>query len=103
MRKKPRKLSLELQHSEIKQSYQDVVDDELNIVMEKSQLRTLCLTGDAIHLIINCAIIRHATNTGTLIMNDLNKFHPLIDRSNLHGIGCPDFAICKRKNNLTIN
>ena len=64
--------------------------------MVKSQLRTLCLAGDAMHVLVDCDIIRNATKTGTLVTHGLNKFNSLIDRSNLHGIGCPDFAICKR-------
>ena len=74
------------------------MDGKLNIGMAKLQLRTLCLTREAIHLIVDCAIVRHATNTGVLVMHDLNKFHQLIDQSNLHGIGCLDFSISKRKN-----
>lgn len=42
----------------------------------------------------------HAIKTGTLDMHDLNVFHHLIDRKNLHGLSYPDFAIYRR-NNLT--
>ena len=83
-----------MQYGESKQIYQDVVDGKLNIGMVILQLRNQCLAEDAIHLIVACAIVRHDVSTGT---HDLNKFHQLIDRSNLHGIRFPDFTICKKK------
>ena len=74
------------------------MNGKLNIVASKLQLMIMCLTGEAMHLIVDCDVVRHAMNTVSLVAHDLNKFHPLIDRSNLHGIEHPDFAICERKN-----
>ena len=74
---------------------------KLTVVIEKSQLRTLCLHGDALRLTIDSAIFKHAMNIGTLVLRNLHKLHPLIDQSNLCGIGCPDFAIHKRKKIMT--
>ena len=101
--KTPRKLYLELQHSESKQIYQDLVGGKLDIGMEKLQLNTLCLTGGTIYLIVDCAIVRNTTNTCALFAHELNKIHSLIDLLNLHGIGYPDFVIHKRKFYLTMN
>lgn len=66
--------------------------------MAKAQLKTLCLTRDAIALILDCAIIEHVSHTGALNMHDLNGFHSLIDCDNLDRIRYPDFSIHNRKN-----
>ena len=57
-----------------------MVEGKFNIGVAKLQLSTLFLTGDVIHLILDCAILRHAMSTGTLVTHDLNKFHQLIDQ-----------------------
>ena len=74
------------------------MDNKLNIYLAKLQLRTMCLTRDTMQLIVDCAIIRHTMSTGALVVHNLNNFHLLINRSNLHGIRHPDFTIHKRKN-----
>ena len=43
--------------------------------MAKLKLKMLMLCGDTINLIINCAKIRYAINTGTLDMYYINAFH----------------------------
>ena len=56
---------------------------KLTVDMAKLQLRTPCLNGDALTLTLDSDVIRHATNTCTLVLYDLHKLHPLIDLSNL--------------------
>ena len=92
--------SLELQHEESKQACQDVLVGKLTIEMATLRLSNLCPNRDAMLAMFDSAIVRHAMNTGTLVLHDLHKFHPLIDRSNLCGIGHSDFATYKRKNVL---
>ena len=48
-------------------------------------------------LIVDLVTIKCTKNIDTLGMLDLNRFYPLIDNSNLCGIGYPDFVIYKRK------
>ena len=71
------------------------------------KLKTLGLNNDVVELIVDSAHIRNAMNNNDLEMRDLNSFHASIDRSNLHGIGHPDFAMHKRNNlkceQITIN
>ena len=97
---KPFKLSMKMQKEKGEKKFQAVVDGKLSVSMAKAQLKTLCLPGNAINLIIDSAIMLHAIKTGTLDMHDLNAFHHLIDRQNLHLLRYPDFAIYRR-NNLT--
>jgi len=70
----------------------------MSVTMAKSQLKAICLPGDASKLIVDTAIMLHAINTGTFNMHDLSGFHPLIDRQNLGELRFPDFAIYRRKN-----
>ena len=94
---KPYQLTLELQYVKSKKIYQDSVDRKLSWAIATKQLKPLCYNGDIIKLIVNLVIIKHAINTDTLGILDLNRFHPLIDNSNTYGISYPDFAIYKRK------
>ena len=47
--------------------------------MEKLQLRLLSRVWNAMHLIVDYAIIRHTANTGALNKHGVNIFHLLID------------------------
>ena len=80
-----------------------MVHSKINISVAKLQLKILILCGDAINLIIDCTIIRHTINTGTLDMYNINVFYSHIDYANLNRIRYLDFAIYKRKNYITIN
>ena len=48
-------------------------------------------------LIASSDIIENSIRNSTLELLYLNRFHSLINRSNLHEIGCLDFAMHKRK------
>lgn len=95
---KPFKLSMKMQKQKSQEICNLIVDGKINISIGKARLKVLCLSEEAIKLIIDSAIVRHAIQTSTLEMHDLNRFHHLIDRSNINGVGHPDFAICRRKN-----
>ena len=61
-------------------------------------LKTAYLSNDAMTLIVDSAIIRHALKTNAIDMHKLNWFDKLIDRSNLNGIAFPDFTMYHREN-----
>ena len=78
--------------------FRNIIDRKVSVTMAKAQLKTLCLLGDAIKLIVDTGIILHAIKTNTLDMHDLSGFHHLIDRQNVHELRFPDFAIYRRIN-----
>ena len=77
--KKLFKLLIKIQNKKSKEIFQVAIEEKLSVSIAKTQLKTLCLPGDAITLIVNSAIMQHAIKTGTLDMHDLNGFHHLID------------------------
>ena len=97
-RKKPFQLTMKMQEEESRKIFNLIVEGKLSVSLAKAQLQSLCLPSEAITLIIDSAILKHAKETNTLDMHDLNGFHHLIDRSNINGIDFPDFAMCQRKN-----
>ena len=74
-----------------------LVNGKINRTLATTQLKTLGLNNDVVTLIVDSAHIRNAMNNNNLEILNLNSFHASIDRSNLCGIGYPDFATCKRK------
>ena len=94
----PFKLTFKLQKVKSEENFQAIVDGKLSVTMAKAQLRTICLSGDAIKLIVDTDVMLHAIKTDTLDMHDLSGFHRLIERQNLRGLRFPDFAIYCRKN-----
>ena len=92
-----------MQYNKSKQIYQDLVDGKINILMAKLQLKMLVLYGDTMNLIIDCAIIRHTINTGTLNIHDINAFHLQINRANLNRIEYPDLLFTRERIYITIN
>ena len=75
-----------------------LVNGQINRTLATMQLKTLGLNNYVVTLIVDSAHIRNAMNNNNLEMLNLNSFHTSIDRSNLRGVGYPDFATCKRKN-----
>ena len=63
-----------------KKTFDVVVNEELSVTMTRLQLKTMCLPGNAIKLIINTAITKHAIKTNTLHMHSLSEFHHLINK-----------------------
>ena len=61
-------------------------------------LKTISLLDEAMSLIVNSAIIKHVLENNNMDMNDLSKFHKLIDQSNLNRIAFLDFAAHQREN-----
>ena len=97
-RKKPFQLTMKMQEEESRKIFNLIVQGKLSVSLAKAQLQSICLPSEAITAIIDSAILKHAKETNTLDMHDLNGFHHLIDRSNINGIDFPDFAIYQRKN-----
>ena len=100
--KKPHELTMDMQEKKGKEIYNKIVDGKISIQEGRTLLKTICLPDEAITLILDSAIIRNAQDNDTMDMHDLSGFHSQIDRSNLNGIGFPDFAIYHRKH-LTHN
>ena len=91
-------MTSKLQKVKSEEIFQAIVDGKLSATMAKAQLRTICLSGDVIKLIVDAAITLHAIKTDTLDMHDLSGFHRLIRQKNLCGLRFPDFAIYHKKN-----
>ena len=96
--KKPCKLSLSSHHNKSKETCNKLVNGKTNRTLAMMQLKTLGSNNDVVTLIIDSAHIRNAMNNNNLEMLNLNSFHNSTDRSNLHGIGYPDFSMCQMKN-----
>ena len=86
-----------MQKEKSEKMHQLIVEGKLNVSVGKAILKKLSLPEEAITLIIDSAIIRHAIETGTLDMHDLNGFRHIIDRSNMNGVCYTDFAMQRRK------
>ena len=69
-----------MQKEKSEEIFRNIVDGKASVTMAKVQLKTTCLPGDAIKLIVDTGIMLHAIKTNTSDMNDLSGFHHLIDR-----------------------
>ena len=98
--KKPFQLSMKMQEEESRKTYQLRIEGKLALSWAKAMSQSLCLLTEAIVLIIDSAIVKHAMKTNTLDMHDPNGFHYLIHWSNTCGIGFSGFAMCEKKFNL---
>ena len=87
-----------MQKEKSEEIFRNIADGKVSVAMAKAQLRTICLQGDAIKLIVDTGMILCSIKTNTLDMHDLSGFHHLIDRQNVHGLRFPDFAIYRRIN-----
>ena len=96
--KKPFKLTMSMQREKSTETFESIVNENLSVTMAREQLKTSCVPGDAIKLIIDTAVIMHAKKTDTLHMHDLSSFHHLIDKRNLDDLSFPDFASYRRQN-----
>ena len=91
-------MTMIMQMERSKKIFEAVANEELSVTMSRTQLKTLCLPGDAIKLILDTAIIMHAIKTNTLKMHNLSEFHHLIDKQNLNELGFLGFAMHQRQN-----
>ena len=89
---KPFKLTFKTQERMSKETCNDLVQGKLSRTMATVQLKTLTCNADAMKLIVDCGAIENALKNNALETLNLKDFHPLVDRTNLCGIQCPDFS-----------
>ena len=66
--------------------------------MEKLVFWTIWLPDEAMSLIVDSVIIKHALENNNVDMYNLSGFYKLINRWNLNRIAFLDFAMCRREN-----
>ena len=80
----PCELAMKMWEKKRREICQLIVDRKISISLAKSMLKTMCLSDEAMSLIVDLAIIKHALENSNMDLHDLSRFHKLIDYSNLH-------------------
>ena len=60
--KKPFKLAIKMKKEKSEEIFRNVADGKISVAMAKAQLKTMCLPGDSIKLIVDTGTILHAIN-----------------------------------------